>query len=151
VNSLLAPHRPIVWITWLIAALLFLPVGDDLIYGLIVPLTAGLLVLLARGLVPSAGRHVDGRDIRAVLLLYVGVVTALYLGTENLRIRRRRTQARYSWEVRPSGSAVLLTPVFAGFGRRLERGVWRSMKRFLESGRRLKPASRRDSLKTSLQ
>jgi membrane protease YdiL (CAAX protease family) len=44
-----------------------------------IPLTAGLLVLLAPGLVPSAGRHVDGQDIRAVLLLYGGVVGALYL------------------------------------------------------------------------
>jgi hypothetical protein len=44
-----------------------------------VPLTAGLLVLLAPGLLPSVDRQLDGRDIRAVLLLYVGVVTALYL------------------------------------------------------------------------
>jgi hypothetical protein len=49
------------------------------LFGLTIPSTAGLLVLLAPGLVPSAGRHVDGRDIRAVLLLYVGVVGALYL------------------------------------------------------------------------
>jgi membrane protease YdiL (CAAX protease family) len=78
-NALLAPHRRIIWVTWLIAALLFLPIGNGLVYGLTVPLTAGLLVLLAPGLAPSAGGHVDGRDIRAVLLLYVGVVAALYL------------------------------------------------------------------------
>jgi uncharacterized protein len=79
VNALLSPHRRIIWVTWLVAALLFLAVGNGLVYGLIVPLSAGLLVLLAPGLVSSAGRHVDGRDIRAVLLLYVAVVTALYL------------------------------------------------------------------------
>jgi membrane protease YdiL (CAAX protease family) len=78
-NALLAPHRRIIWVAWLIAALLFLPIGNGLIYGLTVPLTAGLLVLLAPGLAPSADRQVDGRDIRAVLLLYVGVVAALYL------------------------------------------------------------------------
>ena len=47
-------------------------------HGLAIPLTAGFLVLIAPGLVPSTGRQVDGRDIRAVLLLYVGVVAALY-------------------------------------------------------------------------
>lgn len=77
-NALLAPHRRIIWIAWLIAALLFLAVGNGLVYGVTVPLTAGLLVLLAPGLAPSAGRHMDGRDIRAVLLLYIGVVAALY-------------------------------------------------------------------------
>jgi uncharacterized protein len=78
-NALLAPRRRIIWVTWLVAALLFLAIGNGLIYGLTIPLTAGLLVLLAPGLVPNAGRHVDGRDIGAVLLLYVGVVGALYL------------------------------------------------------------------------
>jgi len=78
VNALLAPHRRIIWIAWLIAALLFLAIGNGLVYGVTVPLTAGLLVLLAPGLAPSAGRHMDGRDIRAVLLLYIGVVAALY-------------------------------------------------------------------------
>jgi membrane protease YdiL (CAAX protease family) len=88
VNALLAPNRRIVWVTWLIAALLFLPIGNGLIYGLIIPLTAGLLVLMAPGLVPSAGRQVDGRDIRAVLLLYVGVVAALYLAFQVFTVER---------------------------------------------------------------
>jgi hypothetical protein len=79
VNALLSPHRRIIWVTWLIAALLFLAIGNGVVYGLTIPFTAGLLVLLAPGLVPSAGRQVDGRDIRAVLLLYVGVVGALYV------------------------------------------------------------------------
>jgi len=88
VNALLAPNRRIVWVTWLIAALLFLPIGNGLIYGLIIPLTAGLLVLMAPGLVPRAGRQVDGRDIRAVLLLYVGVVAALYLAFQVFTVER---------------------------------------------------------------
>jgi membrane protease YdiL (CAAX protease family) len=51
-------------------------------------LTAGLLVLLAPGLVPNAGRHVDGQDIRAVLLLYVAVVGALYLAFQVFTVER---------------------------------------------------------------
>jgi hypothetical protein len=78
-NALLAPHRRVIWVTWLIAALLFLAIGNGLVYGVTVPLTAGLLVLLAPGLLPSVDRHLDRGDIRAVPLLYVGVVTALYL------------------------------------------------------------------------
>jgi membrane protease YdiL (CAAX protease family) len=88
VNALLSPHRRFIWVAWLVAALLFLAVGNGLIYGLIVPLTAGLLVLLAPGLLTNAGRHVDGRDIRAVLLLYVGVVTALYLAFQVFTVER---------------------------------------------------------------
>jgi uncharacterized protein len=87
-NALLAPRRRIIWVTWLIAALLFLAIGNGLIYGLTIPLTAGLLVLLAPGLVPSAGRHVDGQDIRAVLLLYAGVVGALYLAFQVFTVDR---------------------------------------------------------------
>jgi uncharacterized protein len=87
-NALLAPRRRIIWVTWLIAALLFLAIGNGLIYGLTIPLTAGLLVLLAPGLVPNAGRHVDGRDIRAVLLLYVGVVAALYVAFQVFTVER---------------------------------------------------------------
>ena len=87
-NALLSLHRRILWVTWLVAALLFLAVGNGLVYGLIVPLTAGLLVLLAPGLVPSVGRRVDGRDIRAVLLLYVGVVAALYLAFQVFTVDR---------------------------------------------------------------
>jgi len=87
-NALLSPHRRIIWVTWLIAALLFLAVGNGLIYGLTIPLTAGLLVLLAPGLVSNPGRHVDGRDIRAVLLLYVGVVAALYLAFQVFTVER---------------------------------------------------------------
>jgi membrane protease YdiL (CAAX protease family) len=88
VNALLAPYRRIIWIAWLIGALLFLAVGNDLIYGVTVPLTAGLLVLLAPGLVPSAGRRVDVRDVRVVVLLYVAVVAALYLAFQVFTVER---------------------------------------------------------------
>jgi uncharacterized protein len=84
----LAPHRRVIWVAWLIPALLFLPIGNGLVYGVTVPLTAGLLVLLAPGLVPSVDRRGDGRDIRAVLLLYVGVVTALYLAFQVFTVNR---------------------------------------------------------------
>jgi len=87
-NALLAPHRRVIWVAWLIAALLFLPIGNALVYGVTVPLTAGLLVLLAPGLVPSVDRHGDRRDIRAVLLLYVGVVAALYLAFQVFTVDR---------------------------------------------------------------
>jgi len=88
VNALLARHRRIVWLAWVIAALLLLAVGKPLIYGVIVPLTAGMLVLVAPGLAPSSGRQVDGRDVRVVLLLYVGVVTALYVAFQLSTVER---------------------------------------------------------------
>jgi uncharacterized protein len=88
VNALLTRHKKIVWVTWLVAALLFLAVGNGLVYGLAIPLTAGLLVFIAPGLVPNTGRQVDGRDIRAVLLLYVGVVAALYLAFQVFTVQR---------------------------------------------------------------
>jgi uncharacterized protein len=68
--------------------LLFLAIGNQLIYGLIVPLSAGLLVLLIPGLASNTGRQVDARDIRAVLLLYVGVVAALYLAFQVFTVER---------------------------------------------------------------
>jgi membrane protease YdiL (CAAX protease family) len=88
VNALLARHKKIVWVTWLVAALLFLGVGNGLVYGLAIPLTAGLLVLMSPGLLSSTGRQVDGRDIRTVLLLYVGVVAALYLAFQVFTVQR---------------------------------------------------------------
>lgn len=87
-NALLARHKRLVWVTWLVAALMFLAVGNGLVYGLAIPLTAGFLVLIAPGLVPSTGRQVDGRDIRAVLLLYVGVVAALYFAFQVFTVQR---------------------------------------------------------------
>jgi hypothetical protein len=88
VNALLARNRRIVWVTWLIASLLFLSVGNPLIYGVTVPLTAGLLLLVAPGLVPSTSRRVDNRDVRVVLLLYAGVVSALYVAFQLFTVER---------------------------------------------------------------
>jgi membrane protease YdiL (CAAX protease family) len=87
-NAVLAPHRKVVWVAWLVAAMLFLAVGNELVYGLAIPLSAGLLVLIAPGLAPGTPRHVDGRDIRIVLLLYVGVVTGLYLAFQVFTVER---------------------------------------------------------------
>jgi membrane protease YdiL (CAAX protease family) len=77
--SVLARHRRIVWVTWLIAALLFLGVGNTLLYGLVVPLSAGVLVMLSPGLLPSTDREIDVRDLRTVAGMYLGVVAAMYV------------------------------------------------------------------------
>jgi hypothetical protein len=53
-------------------------------------------------------------------------------GTDTFESLVGGTRARYSWDMHLTGLAVLLTPMFAVFGRRLERGVWESIKRFLE-------------------
>jgi hypothetical protein len=78
-SSILARQRRIVWVTWLIAALLFLGVGNLLLYGLVVPLSAAVLVMLAPGLLGHTDRKIDGRDLRTVVGMYVGVVATLYL------------------------------------------------------------------------
>jgi uncharacterized protein len=72
-------HRGLVWVGWLIAALLFLEAGSPLLYGTAVPVSAGLLVLVAPGLIPAVDRRHDARDLTAVLVLYVGVVASLTL------------------------------------------------------------------------
>jgi uncharacterized protein YndB with AHSA1/START domain len=53
-------------------------------------------------------------------------------GTDTFESLVGGTRARYSWDMHLTGLAVLLTPMLAVFGRRLERGVWESIKRFLE-------------------
>jgi membrane protease YdiL (CAAX protease family) len=88
VNLLLARHKKIIWFTWLVGAVLFLAVGKGLIYGLAIPLTAGLLVVMSPGLLPTTDRQVDGRDIRVVLLHYVGVVAALYVAFQVFTVQR---------------------------------------------------------------
>ena len=42
------------------------------------------------------------------------------------------TRMRWSWDLRPRGATRLLTPVVAALGRRMERRIWTSMKRYLE-------------------
>jgi membrane protease YdiL (CAAX protease family) len=87
-KGFLARHKKIVWVAWLVAALLFLAVGNGLVYGLAIPLTAGVLVLVSPGLLPSTDQQVDARDLRVVLLLYVGVVAALYLAFQVFTVQR---------------------------------------------------------------
>ena len=53
------------------------PVGNGLVYGVIVPLTAGLLVLCPRAGAGEVDRHLDRRDIRVVLLCSTSVLSRL--------------------------------------------------------------------------
>lgn len=69
-------------------------------------------------------------------------------GTETFESVVGGTRARYSWEVHPTGPAVLLSPVFAVLGRRLERGVWASMKKFIEQPRATETASSESDMKS---
>jgi membrane protease YdiL (CAAX protease family) len=59
-------------------ALLFLAVGHPLVYGLVVPSTAALLALIP-GLLPHVDRRIDGPDLSAILVMYVGVVGVFYV------------------------------------------------------------------------
>jgi uncharacterized protein len=70
-------QRQVVWVTWLVSALLFLEIGNLTLYGVIVPASAALMVAVAPGLVPSRQRQVDRRDVRVVAVLYVLVVAAM--------------------------------------------------------------------------
>jgi Polyketide cyclase / dehydrase and lipid transport len=42
------------------------------------------------------------------------------------------TRMRWSWQVSPEGPFKLLTPVIAVMGKRQERAIWTSLKRYLE-------------------
>jgi hypothetical protein len=53
-------------------------------------------------------------------------------GTDTFESVIGGTRAQYYWDMHLTGLAVLLTPIFGVFGRRLERGVWESIKSFLE-------------------
>jgi uncharacterized protein YndB with AHSA1/START domain len=53
-------------------------------------------------------------------------------GTDTFESLVGGTRVRYSWDMHLTGLAMLLTPIFAVFGRRLEWGVWESIKSFLE-------------------
>ena len=44
------------------------------------------------------------------------------------------TRMRWSWDVRPRGALLVMTPLVGGIGRRQEKGIWSSLKRLLESG-----------------
>jgi hypothetical protein len=44
------------------------------------------------------------------------------------------TLMRWSWDVRPKGCAILMTPLAGVIGRRQERACWEGLKRYLEQG-----------------
>jgi uncharacterized protein YndB with AHSA1/START domain len=46
------------------------------------------------------------------------------------------TRMRWSWDVRPKGCAILMTPLAGVIGRRQERACWEGLKRYLEQDRR---------------
>jgi uncharacterized protein YndB with AHSA1/START domain len=68
-------------------------------------------------------------------------------GTETFESVVGGTRSRYFWELHPTGLAVLLTPVFAVVGRRVERGVWESMKKFIEQRRTTETPSSESHMK----
>ena len=45
------------------------------------------------------------------------------------------TRMRWAWTVEPHGLLRVAKPIVIRFGRRQERAIWRSLKRFLEAGR----------------
>jgi hypothetical protein len=51
------------------------------------------------------------------------------------------TRMRWSWELEPRGLFKLMTPVVARTGRRQERAIWTSLKRFLEGQESPLPAT----------
>jgi membrane protease YdiL (CAAX protease family) len=70
-------YRAAAWIGWLVAALLLLQVGNQLLYGLVVPASAVLLALVVPPTDPSGHRRKDRGDLAAILVLYV-VIVALF-------------------------------------------------------------------------
>ena len=64
----------IVWVSFVIGALLFLNIDDLVLWSLVV-VPAAFVLGLVPSLRPAAkGRHVDGRDLAAIGVLYVAVV-----------------------------------------------------------------------------
>lgn len=71
--------RRLVWPTFLVGALLLLAVGQPLLYGIVVPVAALVLVLLVPGRRPRTALHVDRLDLAVVAGLYLGVVALFSL------------------------------------------------------------------------
>jgi membrane protease YdiL (CAAX protease family) len=67
-----------VWLPWSVVALLALPVLGPIPYGVLVPASA-LAVSLVPGAVAVSERHVNGRDLLAVAVLYLVVVALMRL------------------------------------------------------------------------
>jgi membrane protease YdiL (CAAX protease family) len=72
--------RQILWSAWVVGALLLLAVGQPMLYGLVVPLSALVLAVIP-GTVPrrARARSVDWRDLLAIGGLYLGVVGLYWL------------------------------------------------------------------------
>lgn len=66
-------QRGIVWVVWLVAALLFLGVGNLTVFGIAVPASA-LVLALVPGTLPQGDRRPDRRDLVIVGVLYLVVV-----------------------------------------------------------------------------
>ena len=52
------------------------------------------------------------------------------------------TRMRWSWDLKPSGALWLLTPFMVLMGRRQEKGIWTSLKQYLEASGQGMAASR---------
>jgi len=72
--------RQILWSAWVVGALLLLAVGQPMVYGLVVPLSAVVLALIP-GTVPrrTRSRSVDWRDLLVIGVLYLTVVGLYWL------------------------------------------------------------------------
>lgn len=71
-------HR-VVWPVFLVAALLLLGVGNQVLYGIAVPAAALALLLAVPGPRPRWVLHVDRLDLAVVAGLYLGVVALFWL------------------------------------------------------------------------
>lgn len=87
-SAVLTRHRGVMWVTWLIAALLFLGIGNLLVYGIVVPLSAGLLILITPGVLPNTDRRTDARDLRVIVGLYAVVISLFYLAFQVFTVDR---------------------------------------------------------------
>lgn len=72
--------RQILWSAWVVGALLLLAVGQPMVYGIVVPLSA-LVLALVPGTVPrwTRSRSVDWRDLLVIGGLYLAVVGLYWL------------------------------------------------------------------------
>lgn len=68
-----SPHRW-VWPAFLILAVLFLGIGNPLLYGAAVPLAALVVALTVPGAMPKGTTRVDRQDLAVVGGLYIGVI-----------------------------------------------------------------------------
>lgn len=80
-------RRGIVWVAWLVAALLFLEVGNLTLFGVAVPLSALLLALIP-GMLPEGRAGVDRRDLLVVGVVYLIVVAFMVAAFQGFTVDR---------------------------------------------------------------